>query len=193
MRKNSKGLTLVEIMLATAVAMVVGVILLAILVNQTGVFNQQNALINQGLSLNDSLRVISDDIRLSSKIAPGYPEVSPLYQSSPTTLVLQLQSVDNTGATIASVFDYVVITPDSNPKILRRKVFPDPLSSRTSMNQVMTTILNSISFAYLDASGQTVDPTQAVKVNISLSVLGKPGIGGATRSASTTTGLRNSL
>ncbi len=193
MIRRNKGITLIEILMVTSVAMIVGIILLAVLVAQMGVYNQQKALISQGLDLNDSLRLISDDIRISTQIADGYPTAAPLYQSSGSTLVLKLNAIDASGNVIDQVYDYIVITTGSQPNILRRKVFPDPLSSRKILNQPLTTILGSIGFTYLNNNNQIVSPSSATKVSITLSLTGKPGIGGASKSASTTTGLRNSL
>ena len=186
------GFSLMEILIVTSVAMLVGSILLAILVNQAGVFYQQNALISQGVSLNDALGVIADDVRQSSKIVISYPEDIPQYQTSSSTLVLKLFSIDNSGTSSTSAYDYIVITPDpNNSRVLRRKVFPSGISTRKSADQVLTTILQSITFSYLDKNGNSVDPSMAVDVNTSLTVLARTNGTTASQSASTIAGIRN--
>ena len=47
MKNNNLGFTLVEILVASAVAMIIGVFLMSILVNSNGIFYKQNAIVNE--------------------------------------------------------------------------------------------------------------------------------------------------
>lgn len=188
-----KGFSLLEIMLASAVAMVIGILLISILVNTSGFFYQQQSVINEGISLNDMLGQISSLVKGAQSVANSYPETGTLqFITSSTTLVLKLPGI-NQNEVLPEVSDFVVVIRDpQNSKILRLKIFPDPGSIRESKNSVLTTILESIKFSYLDKVGNpvvTVNLAETVKID--LTVLAKTGSIGSKRSASITVNLRN--
>ncbi|MFH0937171.1 MAG: hypothetical protein V1808_02675 [Candidatus Daviesbacteria bacterium] len=186
-----KGFTLLEILVASGAAFIIGVLLLTILVNNNGFFNQQAGVISKGLSLNDTMSTIDGYIRQASVIASGYPEVSPTYISGAQTLVLKLPAINAQG-TIEGASDYFVITKDpSKPAILRAHIFPDPQSSRVAKDQVLTTLLQTVQFKYLDKAGAEVSPASAVSVEISMTVVTQAGLNQSTRTATGSTSLRN--
>lgn len=186
-----KGFTLVEVLLAAFVAVVVGALLVGILVNNSGFFYKQNAIISEGMGLNDSVRKIEDYIRQALSVAAGYPEASPVFTSGEQTLVLKIPALSPTGI-LVGVYDFVVVTKDqSNPKILTVKVFPDGQSQRPGAGTVLTVLLDSIEFKFMDKSGNIVAPAQASSVGVTLKILARTGAIGSSRETSIVTTLRN--
>src|SRR5579884_1858498 len=155
-----------------AIAGIAGAILIALLVQNNGLFYSQSARINQGVALNDSVTSISNDIRSSSAVVAGYPIASPTTVSGANSIVLQYPSIDSSGNVIDQTFDYLTLTQDSsNSHILREQIFPNAQSTRKSGNKVLTTNLSSINFSYYDDSGHTITPSAATKVGFSVILL----------------------
>lgn len=174
-RSSRSGLTLVEVLVAAGIASVVGVLLLAIIVNSAGLFYKQSSKIEQGLGANDALAKIRTSIKEAQSIASGYPESSPIYTSGATQLVLKLASLDSSGNIISSTFDYFVFFLDQAK--LRFKVFPATSSQRKSVDQIFSTNVSSLEFKYLNSATPPVEvlPTSATKVKITLSLKQKSG------------------
>lgn len=186
-----RGFSLVEVVIATGTALVVGVILVAILISNTGLSYKQSALVNEGLSLNDALQKIDENIRQAASVAPGYPLDTPQYISGGETLVLKLPAL-GVNDVINGVYDYAVIRKESTgSKILKLQTFPDPSSRRKAQNLVLTTILDSIIFYYLNDDLVEVTPVSSKQVKVSLSVLSQTGSVGSSRTSISITSLRN--
>jgi len=189
--QSSIGFTLLEIVLASAVALIVGTFLITILVNNSGFFYKQNAIVSEGLGLNDVSSDIDNNIKQAAGVIPFYPTTSPIYTTGSETLILKLPSFNLSGI-IENTYDFVVIAKDlTYPKILRRQIFTDPQSQRQASNQVLTTILESIRFNYYDQNGGVVAPDVASSVGVILTVNPKTGSIGSSRTSSILTSLRN--
>lgn len=187
-----KGFSLLEMILAIGITALISGLILSILINNNGVLYKQNSLVSEGLSLNDTLLAIDDKIRQATGVAASYPQAAPIYFSGTNTLVLKLPALDSQGGVINNVYDYMVTTQDtSNNKILRLQVFPDLQSIRKAENKVLTTLVESIEFSFLDKTGASVNPEAAFQVGIDLTVLSKTGSIGSNRSSSSVTTLRN--
>lgn len=188
---KEKGFSLIETVLAAGLALVVGTFLVAILVSQSGLFYKQNSIISEGLDTNDAMRQVDAHIRQAVAVVSGYPEVSPQYTTGADTLVLKLPALSTSGV-INNIYDYAVVIRDSGQAgVLRLQVFPDPQSTRKTSDLVLTTILQSVQFAYLDKSGNSVAPASAASVSVSLTVLAKTGSIGSSRASTIITTLRN--
>ncbi len=187
-----RGLTLMEIMIVLGLAGIVGVLLIQILVQNSGLLYKESAISYHTLSLNDSVSEIEKNIRIAANVASGYPVVSPTYVTSSQTLVLKALAFDDSGNLLSNNFDYIVITKDaSNQKILREMVFPATGSAKGSSNQVLVTELSSINFKYLDLGGNTVSPTSAGKINFVISLSTPIGISSQQNSIEDEVNLRN--
>lgn len=179
-----KGFTLVETLVVAAIFLVVGTLLASILVNNTGLYNSQTSLVASGLSVNEVVSNIENNIRQASSVANGYPDVIPTYSSNSNTLVLKIPSYNSNGI-ISNTYDHVVITRDVvKTNLLMLYVFPDSLSLRVAQTKVLSNILKSLSFAYLDKFDNEVSPASAVKVKTEVTI--QP-----SRSAVIVTNLRN--
>lgn len=175
-RSTESGFTLLEIMVATAVAGIAGVLIIMILVSSNGVFVTQQNKISQGLTLNDSVSEISKNIKNATHVASGYPIAFPTIVTSSSSLVIALPSLDSSDNVISNVYDYVTINTDpDNSSVLRLQLFPDPQSRRTSENKVLATNLSSIVFIFTDKNDIPVSPSSATKIKFTISVLNKVG------------------
>ena len=176
MRKPSKGFTLIEVLVVLGIITVVGTLLLVIIVNSTGLFLKQSSKIEQGRGLNDVLSSIRNNIKAAQSIASSYPEgPSPEYSSGANQLVLKLASIDSLGNIIPGEFDYFVFFQDQIK--VRFKIFPNGLSSRVLLDQILLTNADSLEFSYYDLANppQEVAPTSASKIKITLSLKQKSG------------------
>lgn len=186
-----QGFTLFETLIVVAIFLVVGVLLVSILVNNTGLYNSQSSLVTSGLNINDAMREIDTNIRQASSIAIGYPEIAPTYTTSNITLVLKIPSFNASGI-INNTFDYVVLTQDTaKNNLLWEYVFPDILSERESQNKVLTNILESVNFIYLDKNDNVVTQTSAEKIKTEITVLPTNTGSNKSRTATIVTNLRN--
>lgn len=191
MKPESKGITLLETVLAMGVLAVVGVFLVSLIINNNNFSFKQNAIINEGLSLNDSVREIDKMIRQAVTVSESYNDGSNSYTTGANSLVLKIPALSDNGV-INNVFDYVVITADSAyPNVIKMKVFPDLQSVRGAGDTVLTTGLKTIEFNYLDKTGNIVTPTSAYSVKFTLTVFSKSGLLQSRRSATMITTLRN--
>ena len=169
MRKN--GLTLVEAVIATAIAAVLAMLLPVIIVNTAGIFYKESSKVNIGLSINDALSQIRENVKESYGISSTYPPSgSPVYTSSSDVIVLKILSIDSQGSILDNTFDFFVYYKDDDK--LRFKSFPDSLSTRLPADQILSNNLNSLVFQYFDSSTPPVEVVSqtATKVKITLSL-----------------------
>lgn len=173
------------------IAVIVGTLLVSILVNNTGVTNTEKSNVAQGLSTNDSVREIDNYIRQAAAVVTGYPVISPTYITGTSTIVIKIPAINDHGV-ISNVFDYIIITKDSTrPSLLKEYIFPDSLSIRETTDKILSNILETIEFTYLDKNGNVVAPAPAEKVKTKITVLSKNGSADKSRSATIVTSLRN--
>lgn len=172
---NNKGFTLLEIVITMGLISIIGVLLVVIIVNSTGVFYKESTRLSEGLHINDTLSSIRENIRQSSGVVTSYTSSGVTYTSSSTQLVLKVGSRDSSNNLIANVYDYFVFYQDQNKFWF--KVFPDVLSSRKSKNQILTTFLETVNFQYFNSATPPVEvlAQNALKVRITLSLTQKNG------------------
>lgn len=162
-----KGFSLPEVITVSLMIALVGGLLLALMINNAGLFYQQSSKVSQGVGLNDSLAEIRSDIKQAIAIASQYPvSGSSQYTSSSTQLVLKFPGIDASGNIITNVFDYVVFFTENNK--VKIKIFPDSLSQRKPQDRILSGNVSSLLFEYFDSTGQTTSPSSAVKVKITI-------------------------
>lgn len=188
---KKKGFTLIEVLLSSSIAAVVGVLLLGIIINNTGLFYQQSSRVNQGLDSNDALLSIRSSIKESSVVSVGYPELTPTYTTGVSVLVLKLPAFNASNQVIANVFDYAVFVVESGK--LKIKVFPSvaPASSRKPQNTILAENVESIIFKYYNLAGAEVSAVDAVRVKTTLKLNQKAGSKNETSIATAEAILRN--
>ena len=190
---KGEGFTLVEMLVVVGITLIIGTLLVSLLISQSGVYYKQNTVVNVGINLNDAVSKINSNIKQAAAVTAGYPEISPTYVTGSEVLVLKLVSI-NTNGPISDVFDYVVVSKDTDhANVLRMQVFPDPQSTRESSNTVLTSLLDSVQFEYLDNAGNSVVPANATSVGLNLTITSQAGGTNSSRTSKTVTNLRNML
>lgn len=185
-----RGFTLPEVMIVMSAAVVAGALLLAIMVQTTGLTFQQSSKITQGLGLNDALAKIRQIVKQANAVASGFPEgPSPTFSSGPSTLVLKLPSIDPSANVLVGSFDYIVFSKDQDK--LLYKLFPSAQSSRQTIDQILTLGVYSLLFQYFDTTGNETTPTSGVKVKVTLTLRQKTGVSFEVATATSEANLRN--
>lgn len=162
MKSFSKGLTLIEVLVAMGIATVAGVLLLVIIVNSAGLFTDQSSKVSAGLSINDAFSQIKASIKQASAISD---------QSGPNQLVLRVLSIDSAGNIIENTYDDFIFMVDQ--KNLHFKIIPHPsLSSRQNGDSILAGNVDNLNFQYFDSANPPAEviPASASKVRITLSV-----------------------
>lgn len=172
---KQKGLTLIEVLIAMGIAVVVGVLLVAIIVNSAGLYSKESSKLSQGLNINDSLGAVRGTIKESSGIVASYTSLGTTYTSGSNQIVFKLISIDSSNNLIQNAYDYFVFYLDANK--LRLKIFPDPTSSRKAQNQIFSTSVDSLTFQYLSSANPPIEvtPASATRIKITLALKQKNG------------------
>jgi len=188
---KTKGLTLIELLVAMGIATMAGVLLLVIIVNSAGLFTEQSSKVQEGLNSNDTLSVLRGSIKQASSVAPSYTDGLTTYTSSTSQLVLKVSSIDSSGNIIDSLFDYFILYSDQGTVHL--KIFPDAVSSRPGSDRILSTNVDNLIFQYLDSVNPPVEvsPISAAKVRVTLILSKKIGLNFTTSTATTEANLRN--
>lgn len=186
-----RGLTLIEVVITMGLVSVVGLLLVVIIVNSTGVFYKESSKLSQGLNSNDALSQIRNSVKQADSIVTSYTGGGNLYTSGVTQLVFKISSVDSSNNIILNTFDYFVFFLDQNK--LRLKTFPDASSSRKARDQIFSTSVDSLKFQYFDISNppNEVVPNVATKIRTTLILKQKSGADFETKTATSEAGLRN--
>ena len=173
LKKN--GLTLVEALMALGLAAVTGVLLTVIIVNSTGLYYKESSKLQEGLNVNDTLAKVRSYVKESSAVAISFSSGGTTYASGINQLVLKVPSFDSSNNIISTTYDYYIFFLDAGK--LRFRIFPDALSSRKPQDQILTTLVDTLVFKYLDASVPPVEVpiASAEKVLITLSLEQKAG------------------
>lgn len=191
--RNDRGLSLIEVLIVMTVAAVAGGLLINLMVSSNRLFFDQSAHINQGLSINQTELELTSLIKSSAGVADQYPvSGASQYTSDSDTLIIKLPAISSSGDVIESVYDYAVVEADSDkPAILRMQVFTDDQSFRNPENKVLSTNLNSITFAFFNTSNNPTTPTQAKRVSFVIKLSTKSSFSNKEASGSGTVNIKN--
>lgn len=186
-----KGFTLIEVLVAMGIATVVGILLVVIMVNSAGLFTEQSSKVQEGLNINDALSQVRSSIKQANAVANGYTGGGSTYTTGGNQLVLKVLSEDPAGNIIDNTFDYFVFFQDQSK--LYFKSFPDPASSRKTVNRIFSTVVDSVNFQYFNSASPPVEvaPTSAAKVRITLTLKQKNGLNYEAQTGTSEANLRN--
>lgn len=157
-----KGLTLIEVLVGMGISAVAGVLLLVIVVQSTGLFTDQSAKLETGLSLNDALGKVRTSIKQATLIEAT---------SSAVRLILKASSINSEGNVINDTYDIFDFYKDQN--VLHFKVIPSSQSTRPLSDQILAS-LDNLLFEYFNAASPPipVPPNQASKVRVTMTIKG---------------------
>ena len=190
---NSRGISLVELLIGVSVAGLVGVLLVTLLTQNSRIYTDQNAKITDGITINNSVAKIEETIKSAAAIAAQYQHSGgPLYTTGTNTLVLTQPSINASGVVIENTYDYLVLSADTqNNKVLRLILYPNAQSSREAQNQVLATNLSLLEFSYYNSLGEAVSPILATRIRYVMNVNQTISTQTQTSSTSGTVNLRN--
>lgn len=188
---NSFGMTIAEAVIAIAISAIVGSLLIAIIVNSSGIFYKESSTLQEGLNINDSLSKVRETIKESNGVSSSYVSGGTTYTSGAEQLVLKVPALDVSGNIIQQTFDFFVFFKDQ--KNLRLKIFPDATSKRLAQDQIFTTSLDSLKFQYFNSATPPAEvlPSSASKVKITLTLKIRNGLKFETQTATSEAYLRN--
>lgn len=191
--RNQLGLTIFEILIGITITAVAGFLITGLLTSSGEVFLSQTEQVNQGLSSSQARQEIEDLIKSSAGVVGQYPPTGTAqFTTGSQVLVLKIPTVGVNGKVIDSVFDYAVVTKyPVNSKILKKMVFPDAQSNRSSENKVISSSLKSLGLVYLDKNNNQVPPTQSARITYTINLSSDEGLTENSSSSSGTVNLKN--
>lgn len=160
-KKTQTGFTLIETIVAIAIMTIVLAALLLLLTNFYKVFHVQQSTARVAGSATIAGNELQAKITQATQIVVSSTISSTLYTTDSDTLVLQLPSINGSGAIIASTYDYAVFYISSGALYLR--VQPNGASSRPTIYKQLSDSISTTSFTYNNG-----DVTQATKVDIDI-------------------------
>ena len=146
----NKGYTLVEAVILIAISVVALIALVNLFLIFNTIYGYQRAFIQTAGSAGTSLNALQSSVLPADSVLASHEFSGTTYASATTTLVLQLPSVDATGALISGAKDYVVFFASSTA--FYRLVEADAASARTSGLTRLSNTLYALAFTYDAAS-----------------------------------------
>jgi prepilin-type N-terminal cleavage/methylation domain-containing protein len=157
MRRSLSGFTLLEVLIALALALIIFSAMTTIYIRYGSYFASQTAAVSVGETAAISLNELSELVPQADTVVSSRTFSGTTYTTGATTLILELPSVSSTGDVIASTYDYVVFYVKNG--ILYRTMEIGSGSIRHAGTKLLTDKLGAVSFIYDNA-----DVTQAKSV-----------------------------
>ena len=147
-RKNQKGVTLIELLIVASVFAMLSIAILGVYDMGLKIYKREYIRTNLQGELKIAMDRITKDTRHAIDVTPTYNTYT---TDTSTTLILEMPAIDNDNNFIYDgegnfVVDYVIYFKDDSS--LNRIVDPNPLSSRDQKNVVMPTYANTLSLTY---------------------------------------------
>lgn len=164
-KRHKYGFTIVELLISSVLLAVISYILGSIFISNFKLFIDETSVINITEANKTALDEITNQIRESQSIASTCTPCSP-YTTSSTVLILQLWPLNSNGEPFDGGvnFDYIEYKRDAvdNTK-LRKIIYPHATSTRQSLNKVLSTTVDNLTFTYNNAT-----PSQATEITVTL-------------------------
>jgi hypothetical protein len=161
MNRQQAGVTIVELMIAITVLILVMFALFSLYDNYNTVFGSQQALFRIAGSASASMTELQQTIMQADLIPGSHLFSSGAYNTSASTLILELPAMDATTHDPLGTWDYVVFYVDNGK--LYKLTEASGSSSRASTLKQLSDTVSSLTFAY-----DSTDPSSASKVDINL-------------------------
>jgi len=175
--KASKGTTLIELLIVTAISALIVLALLSLYSAGQRYFVTQSAKADTIEDSRHPLTWITRDIRESVQVVTTYDA----YSTSSNSLILQVPSIDETGEIIDvdNTFDYIIYRRNpGTPKRLERIIDADEASARTDRTKLLADNVNSFSLLFFDSDGADTSANVSESATIGISLTSrKDGLG----------------
>jgi len=143
---SRSGFTFIEMVVVVGVSAFVALALALLYLNFNTLLNSENG---QIAAANDAGRILTEVEALTlpaDQVLASHSFAGTTYSSGASTLVLELPSIDSTGAVVAGKYDYAVIYQTSSTTT--RILAPDAASARQGGTKRLAATVNSLAFAY---------------------------------------------
>lgn len=158
------GLSLIELLVATAVAGFFILILGQVFIDGWKSYQLQETIGQLQGESRKTVDLMADDIRQATRVVLTYTAPSAVsYTSSYTQLVIQTPAIDSNQDPIVAQFDYIVFRRDPNDSTkVQRLVFPAAVSTRTNQpaSQTIGKYNHSLTFSYLNSNNVVLGPSE---------------------------------
>ena len=165
------GLTLIELLIGIAISTIVITAFLTLYAEGQKYFLNQDA---RSEALEDSrlpMAQISRDIRGAARVSDATVEVDGVdYQTNGQCLVLEVPSIDATGAMISGHTDYIIYAV-AGPRLLKIIQPDEAVSARTARRRVLADAVIAFGLAYIAEDGSsalTTNFAETFVVDVSL-------------------------
>ena len=156
-KHRSKGITLIELLVALSIFVVIGGILTSIFISGWKTFDRESAQTNTQDQIKFVTSRITQDSQEATRVIDTRTFDEEVYYSYPKSLILELKSIDANKNPIEDLFDYEVFYVDPlNSKKLKVTIEADPTSSRRSETKTISDIIESVDFEYFVIDGSSI-------------------------------------
>ena len=146
MTRQEAGFTIIEVIITMAIFASIILALLFIFDNFYKTYSVQQSLISVSGSARNAMEEIQNYALPANQVMVSYTFSGTVYNSGANVLVLQIPSIDSTGATITGKYDYVVFYATGSK--LHRLALSDASSARAGGLKLLSDTLSGITFSY---------------------------------------------
>lgn len=144
--RTSKGFTLLEILIVIGLFVVMMIALYSFFVSSNSTYVYQSAYINTSGTASEIVTEVAEAALPARAVVISHVFSVGSLSSDTDTLVLELPSVDESGAIITGSYDYIAFYMDG--EYVYRVTDGDPSSARNDGTKTLTAVAKSMSFSY---------------------------------------------
>ncbi len=146
MNNRNKGFTLVELNIASFIALLVFVAVFSLYISVWRSLAKGNTYLDTYAGSRNASGWLIRDIRCAAQVVKQYPETgTAIYQTDDHVIVLKVPSIDASDNCIPSTYDYIIYQLQGSD--LYRIVQKDASSSRPNENRAITRYCTSLTFS----------------------------------------------
>ena len=149
-----KAFTLLEVLIALALFTVMLLALVRFFISYNTSYGFERVLVSTSHSANVLMDEITGAVLPADQVMTTHTFSGITHSSDASTLVVELPSIDNTGAVIAGSYDYIAFYADGVR--VYEVIDADAASSRTSRVRLLSDTISGLSFSYDNISFPSV-------------------------------------
>lgn len=143
-----RGFTMLEIIIALAIALVCFLIILGMYISQSQLYTSESNVAELQTINSTAQEEIAKTIEQGATVIESRTVNAILYASGTNTIIIRLPAYDSSQTIISNVYDYVVFDFDSeNSKIISNTEI-GPGSARRSGEKIITNFVSALNFRY---------------------------------------------
>jgi prepilin-type N-terminal cleavage/methylation domain-containing protein len=147
-KKSTRGFTLVEVLVASVIALIMSGVIIALLMVVQRSFSTGMAFMEVHSGARLAMDMMVRDMKWARQIATSVTVGGTTYTTGNNVLVLDIPSIDAAGNIIASTYDKIVYhLTAATPNQIERIVSPDAASNRPAERKIIANNVNVLSFS----------------------------------------------